>query len=641
LLFGAEPDNGCAMRALRPFAPALFVLPIAVACGTSSPAPNAPTCRETPSSAKPSAPSASASARAPSVDEAIAWTKDVDAELRKVWTAQSRADWINQNFITDDTDRSSTVASDASMEVVTRLIEASTRFDGLALPADVARQIHLLRVSNSVISPSDAAKRAELAEITVKMNSDYGKAKYCPARLKGQCLELPDLEKIMSKSRKYDELLDAWKGWHETAKPQRARYSRFVELANEGAREAGFADNGALWKSSYDATPAEFEAESERLWAAVKPFYDELHCYVRSKLQKEYGKDRVPDGKPIPAHLLGNMWAQEWEDLYDLVEPVKGQPSIDVTTKIVAKKIDEKGMVRIGEGFFRSLGLDALPGTFWERSLFKKPRDREVVCHASAWDVGMSDDLRIKMCVEPTEADLLTIHHELGHDYYYHSYFQLPVLFQQGANDGFHEAVGDTIALSVTPGYYKSIGLLDRVPTDPGYDLNVQMKRALEKVAFLPFGKLIDQWRWDVFAGKIPPSKYDEAWWALRTKYQGVSPPLARTEEDFDPGAKYHVVSNTPYVRYFLASIYQFQFHRALCKAAGFTGPLHQCSIYGNAEAGKRLWSMLKLGASKPWPEALEALSGEKQADPSAMLEYFAPLRAWLKKQNQGQKCGW
>jgi len=264
-----------------------------------------------------------------------------------------------------------------------------------------------------------------------------------------------------------------------------------------------------------------------------------------------------------------------------------------------------------------------------------------VVCHASAWDITAEGDVRIKMCVKPMEDDLTTIHHELGHDYYYLAYVGQPFLYQAGANDGFHEAIGDALTLSITPAYLRSLGLVKEIPKDDKGLIDVQMKDALEKVAFLPFGLLIDKWRWDVFAGKVKPADYNKAWWELRRRYQGVAPPVARTEEDFDPGAKYHVPANVPYTRYFLARLLQFQFHRALCQAAGHKGPLHECSIYGNQEAGSRLWKMLSLGASKPWPEALAVLTGQRQVDATAMLDYFAPLRAWLKEKNAGQKCGW
>jgi len=373
----------------------------------------------------------------------------------------------------------------------------------------------------------------------------------------------------------------------------------------------------------------------------VKPLYDELHCHVRAALRKQHGKEKIGDKAPIPAHVLGNMWAQEWQALYDLAEPYKGVASLDVTKKLKAKKIDEKGMVKLGEAFFTSLGLDPLPPTFWERSLFKKPADRDVVCHASAWDVSFSDDLRIKMCVEIKEEDLITVHHELGHNYYYHYYYKLPMLFQSGANDGFHEGIGDTLALSVTPAYLKGLGLLDAVPTDDKGAVNVLFKQALQKIAFLPFGKLIDQWRWDVFSGKTKPADYNKAWWALRLKYQGVAPPAPRTEADFDPGAKYHVPAGVPYTRYFLAAIYQFQFHRALCEAAGHKGPLHTCSIHGSRAAGDRMKAMLSLGGSRPWQEAMQAVTGQRKADAGALLEYFEPLRKWLKGQNKNEVCGW
>lgn len=539
------------------------------------------------------------------------------------------------------------------MEYLTRTIKAATRFDGLALPADMRRQLTLLKLAGALPAPSDPKERAELAELSVSMTGDYGKGKYCPPRLEGtakadprptskaKCLDIGELSNILETSRKWDELADAWTGWHSIAPPLRKKYERYVELGNKGAKEIGFADVGALWRSGYDMTPEEFEAETDRLWAEVKPLYDELHCYVRSQLRKRYGKDRIADKAPIPAHLLGNMWAQEWTALYDLAEPHRGVASLDVTKKIKEKKLDERAMVKIGEAFFTSLGLDPLPRTFWERSLFKKPADREVVCHASAWDVGYNDDLRIKMCVEQKEEDLITIHHELGHDYYYHYYFKLPMLFQSGANDGFHEGIGDTLALSVTPAYLKGLGLLDKVPADDKGAVNFLFKQALSKVAFLPFGKLIDQWRWDVFAGKTKPADYNKAWWALKLRYQGVAPPAPRSEADFDPGAKFHVPAGVPYTRYFLAAIYQFQFHRALCEAAGQKGPLHACSIHGSRAAGDKLKAMLALGASRPWQDAMAAVTGQRKADAGAMLEYFEPLRRWLREQNKNEVCGW
>ncbi len=587
------------------------------------------------------APESADARRAPTVEDARKFLGDVDKELRRIWTASSRASWVNQTFITDDTDALSASAEEENMAYLGRVIKEATRFDGLALPPDLARQMHLLKIGITLPAPEDAAKRSELANLEITMQSAYGKGKYCPPRLQGKCLTLNDLEKTMATSRNFDELLEAWTGWHSIAPPIREKYARYVELGNEGAREIGFSDVGALWRSGYDMSPDAFEAETDRLWAQVKPLYDALHCYVRASLQKTYGKDKIGDHAPIPAHLLGNMWAQAWGNVYPLVEPFHGEPELDVSSALVKQGVDEKGLVKLGERFFTSLGMDPLPATFWERSLFKKPADHEVVCHASAWDLTYDDDLRIKMCVKIDQEDLITVHHELGHDYYFHAYHKLPMLYQQGANDGFHEGIGDTLALSVTPKYLKSLGLLEQAPDNPKAEIDFLMQQALEKVAFLPFGKLIDQWRWDVFSGKTPKTKYNEAWWALRRKYQGVSEPTPRSESDFDPGAKFHVPANTPYMRYFLAHIYQFQFHRALCKAAGHTGPLHTCSIYGSKEAGAKLQAMLALGASKPWPEAMKEIAGEDKADASAILEYFAPLAKWLEHENAGRTCGW
>jgi peptidyl-dipeptidase A len=432
-----------------------------------------------------------------------------------------------------------------------------------------------------------------------------------------------------------------WEGWQTIAQPMRKDYVRFAELSNKGAKELGFADTGAMWRAKYDMPPDDFTKELDRVWGQLQPLYLKLHAYARLKLREKYG-DVVPATGPIPAHLLGNIWSQDWSNIYPLVAPAGADPGYSLTDILKARKMTPIDMVKTGERFYTSLGFPPLPQTFFERSLFTKPKDRDVVCHASAWDIDLKEDVRIKMCIEPNAEDFTTIHHELGHDFYYRAYSNLPVIFRDSANDGFHEAIGDTIALSVTPEYLVKIGLLDKAP-DPSRDLGLLMKKALEKIAFLPFGLLVDQWRWQVFSGQIAPADYNKAWWALRLKYQGVAPASTRGEEFFDPGAKYHVAGNTPYTRYFLAGVLQFQFHRALSKIAGCpaTTPLNRCSIYESKEAGKRLNAMLSMGLSKPWPDALEALTGARQMDATAILDYFAPLSKWLDEQLKGKPVGW
>ena len=577
---------------------------------------------------------------APTVAEAERFISQAETRLLDLWIKSGRASWVAENFITGDTEAISADVEAAVKAVTADLARQARRYEKLPLPPDVARKFKLLKLSVDIPAPRDPAAQAELAKIAVSLDSDYGKGTWCLDDKKENCKELPDIEKIMATSRDPQELLNAWKGWHAVAPPMRDRYVRLVDLANQGAREMGFPDVGAMWRSNYDMPPDDFSRELDRLWAQVRPLYVSLHAYARWKLAENYGKDVVREDAPIPAHLLGNMWSQEWNNIYPLLAPPNADSGPDVGAALRAKNVDAKGMVRYAEGFFTSLGFEPLPATFWERSLFTKPRDREVVCHASAWDLDFKDDLRIKVCIEPTAEDFTTVHHELGHNFYQRAYNDLSPLFQTSANDGFHEAIGDTIALSVTPEYLKQIGLIDAVPP-PSADIGLLLDRALDKVAFLPFGLLVDEWRWKVFSGEIKAADYNKLWWELRRKYQGIAPPIARSEADFDPGAKYHVADNVPYARYFLATILQFQFHRALCKKAGYTGPLHRCSIYGNKAAGARLAKMLAMGASRPWPDALEVLTGERRMDASAMLEYFAPLKKWLDEQNMGHHVGW
>jgi len=575
----------------------------------------------------------------PTAAEAREFMNKAEAQLSRLSVKVQRACWVQENFITDDTQAMAADAIDELTAVTIQLVEQAQRFDGLALPPDLARKFMLLKLSLTAPAPKDAALRREMTEIGVSLDADYGKGKYC--RKNGECLDITAIEKLMSSSHDPEELKEVWTGWHAIAPPMRQRYSRFVDLSNQGAREIGFKDTGALWRSNYDMTPEEFSADLDRLWNQVKPLYLSLHTFVRSKLAEKYGPNVVPPDGPIPAHLLGNPWAQHWGNIYDLLGVTEDKGGVVNVTELLKKKnLDAKGMVRYGEGFFTSMGFAPLPPTFWQRSLFTKPADRDVICHASAWDLDNLDDLRVKMCIQVRGTDFVTIHHELGHNFYQRAYKDQPFMFKSGANDGFHEAIGDAIALAITPEYLHKVGLLENLP-QASNDIPELLKQALDRVAFLPFGLMIDQWRWKVFSGEIAPADYNKSWWELRLKYQGVAPPMTRSETDFDPGAKYHVAANVPYTRYFLAHILEFQFYRALCRESGYQGPLHRCTFYGSKEAGAKFNKMLAMGQSKPWPDALEALTRERQTDAGALLEYFAPLKKWLDEQTKGKQVGW
>ncbi|PYT82838.1 MAG: peptidyl-dipeptidase [Acidobacteria bacterium] len=587
-------------------------------------------------------PNRDGSKAAPTGEEAEKYIENAEKELFDLGVKASRASWVQENFITEDTEKIAADANEVLNTASTKYAKEAHRFDGLTLAPELGRKRLLLELATGFPAPDDPKAQKELAGILASLDGDYGKGKWCPEGEKGKCLDVTAVEKLMAESRDPDELKRAWVGWHAIGAPMRQRYARMVELGNAGARELGYADVGVLWRSNYDMPPEDFAKEEDRLWEQLKPLYLSLHAYVRGQLRKKYGKELLPADGPIPAHLLGNIWAQEWNNVYSLTDSPMPPRSYDLTKILQERKTDARGMVKYGENFFVSLGFAPLPQTFWDRSLFTKPEDRDVVCHASAWDVDSKEDLRIKMCIQIREEDFRTIHHELGHNFYQRAYMDQPPLFQGSANDGFHEAVGDTIALSVTPEYLKKIGLIETVPAASG-DIDYLLQQALEKVAFLPFGLLVDKWRWEVFSGQVKPENYNKAWWELRRKYQGIAPPVARSEGDFDPGAKYHVPANVPYARYFLARILQFQFQRALCKEAGITGPLDRCSIYGNKTAGERLHQMLSMGQSRPWQEALEALTGQKQMDATALADYFAPLKAWLDEQNKakGYPVGW
>jgi peptidyl-dipeptidase A len=574
--------------------------------------------------------------------DADAFVAKAEKELGDFTVYNSQVQWINNTYITDDTDAVAARVGAEGTEMSVKFATEAAKYANVAgLSYDTKRKLDILRGGLVLPAPTTEGAAKELNDIATKLNSTYGKGK---GTLKGVAINGSDIEAEMGTNRDPALLKEMWESWHNTVgAPMRADYAKEVEIANAGARELGYADVGAMWRSQYDMPADDFAKLVDKLWLQVKPLYDQLHCYTRTKLNEKYGDSVQAKTGPIRADLLGNMWAQEWGDIYDIVAPEgAGDIGYDTGELLKSKGYDPLKMVQAGEGFYTSLGFAALPKSFYERSQIIKPADREVVCHASAWDIDNKDDLRIKMCTKVNSGDFVTIHHELGHNFYQRAYNKQPLLYLNGANDGFHEAIGDFIALSITPQYLVQIGLLDKdkVPS-ADKDTGLLLRQAMDKVAFLPFGLLVDKWRWGVFSGATSTSGYNKAWTDLRMQYQGITPPVARDESKFDAGAKYHIPGNTPYMRYFLARILQFQFYKAACDIAKWKGPLHRCSFYGNKAVGKRLDAMLAMGASKPWPDALQAFTGKREIDGTAMIAYFKPLMTWLQAQNKGKTCGW
>jgi peptidyl-dipeptidase A len=585
---------------------------------------------------------AMAQAAAPSVAEAEAFIAAAEKDLYDFSVESGRVAWIKATYITDDTDAIAAKYGAVGTEKSVKYALEAAKFQSVVgLSAETKRKLDILRGGIVLPAPTTEGAATELNVIATKLDSAYGAGK---GTLRGQPINGSDIEAEMGSNRNPEELKEMWTSWHDNVGgPMGADYARMVAIANEGAKELGFKDTGAMWRSGYDMPADDFAALTDKLWMEVKPLYDELHTFTRNKLNAKYGDAVQSKTGPIRADLLGNMWAQEWGDIYDLVAPPgSGDIGYDIGALLKAKGKTEMDMVKTGEGFFSSLGFDPLPESFYKRSQFLKPADREVVCHASAWDIDNVDDLRIKMCIKINTGDFVTIHHELGHNYYQRAYNKQDFLHLNGANDGFHEAIGDAIALSITPDYLVQIGLLDKEKV-PGADKDtgLLLRQAMDKVAFLPFSLIVDKWRWGVFDGSISTANYNKGWTDLRLKYQGIIPPVERPANAFDPGAKYHIPGNTPYTRYFLARILQFQFYKAACDTAGWKGPLHRCSFYGNKDVGAKLNAMLEMGASKPWPDALEAFTGSREMSGKAMLEYFKPLLEWLKKENKGAKKGW
>jgi peptidyl-dipeptidase A len=581
-------------------------------------------------------------ATAPSPEQAKAFATDAEKSLEGLGEYTARVSWVRNTFITYDTQWLEAKANADFTKEQVSLAKGASAYNATAADPETRRKLDFLKLSIGLPAADRPGAADELAQIGTRLDSTYSTGKFS---YKGKVYTLNDAERVMATSRDPVLLKAMWEGWRTVSPAMKADYARLTELSNEGSRELGYKDTGALWRSGYDMAPDDFAKETDRLWSQVEPFYKNLHCYVRRQLNVKYGDAVQPKTGPIRADLLGNMWAQDWANIYDVVAPKNdpsfGKSSYSLDKLLVAKKYTPQKVIQTAEGFYVSLGLRNLPSTFWERSQITRPKDREVVCHASAWDLDNNADVRIKMCTEVNGEDFYTAHHELGHNYYQWAYANQPFLFKGGANDGFHEAIGDFIGLSsVTPVYLNQVGLLAKVPSE-SEDLPYLMKMALQKIAFLPFGLMIDRWRWEVQSGAITEDQYNTRWWELVKQYQGLAPPAVRGAGDFDPGAKYHVAASVPYTRYFLAHILQFQFQKAACDQIGWKGPLARCSIYGHKEVGEKLEAMLEMGQSKPWPEALEAFTGKREMDGSAVAEYFAPLNVWLTEKNKGQDCGW
>ena len=579
----------------------------------------------------------------PSAEDAKKFLAEYERKAQEEGPIISSASWISSNFISHD---SQVVIADYSKRFTLQALEdarVAASFDSLDLEPSDRRALDLIKNGFVMPPPLNEELAGELSTIMSELEAAYGTGRHCFSE--DECYDLEGFEAIIDNSRNADELLKAWSGWREIGKPMKEKYLRMVEIGNQGAQDLGYEGLSDLWFSKYDMPTEQFAVDIDQVYEDIRPLYEALQCHVRAELNEEYGDEIVPLSEPIPAHILGNMWAQSWANVYDLVfEENPNSKPIDLTKVINDRGMTEIEMVEVAEEFFISLGFSNLPDTFWERSLFVKPADRDVVCHASAWDIdSKNQDLRIKMCIEKNAEDFSTIHHELGHIFYYQAYANQPSIFQRGANDGFHEALGDLLTLSITPDYLQQIGFVttDEAEVAKQDALAFLMKQALDGVVTAPWTLMLDKWRMAVFNGDVSADEMNDYWWELRERYQGVKSPIERPLDAFDPGAKYHIPGNTPYTRYYLARVLQYQFHEGLCKAMDFQGPLHECSIYGSQIAGDQLRAMLALGQSKPWQDALESIIGTRELSGTAMLNYYAPLKEWLDDKNKDRVCGW
>ncbi|XP_052286831.1 angiotensin-converting enzyme-like [Dreissena polymorpha] len=599
------------------------------------------------------------------VDDVTQFVGTWDMCLGKWQSKTAYADW---NYETDLTDANAQKNTDVSVQrsgFTKQLSVQATKVLNHAhfseLDDDIKRQVRLLAFETSPKDPDD-----NIALETTK--NDLQKI-YSTATVNGLPLE-PNVTEVMSHSRDPDVLLGAWWGWRNATGPlMKDKYERMIGLLNKGATDNGFANYADAWEESQFDSTDDIEEQAAKLWMEIKPLYEQLHAYVRHRLAAYYHDYRSFNNDikfwgvfrqgAMPAHLQGNMWSQQWENIYDIVKPYPEEVEKDYDKMLKEKVFDAAKLFKMAEQFYTSIGLFPMTNDFWKYSMITKPEGRDVVCHASAFDFYTTkppnNDFRIKMCTEINMDSFETIHHEMGHITYFMAYQDQPTVYRDGANSGFHEAIGDTISLSAMTRQHlerllgdgqgtpvQTVRSAEQGKPSKG-DINYLMRKALIKVAFLPFGYLIDKWRWDVMRGTVTKDQYNRHWWKLILQYQGLVSSVPRSEKDFDPGSKYHIPSDSPYICYFISFISQFQFYEAMCEAAGHQGPLYNCDFYQSVEAGNKLKALLQLGKSKPWPTAMEALTGSKEIHSSAILKYFKPLYDWLVAENARLKnpVGW
>ncbi|CRK96558.1 CLUMA_CG009925, isoform A [Clunio marinus] len=523
-----------------------------------------------------------------------------------------------------------------------KLIDKTSLYD-----ENLHRQLKLLASIGPSALPADQLDRYN--RIINDMLAIYNSATICGYEQPFQCsLRLqPHLKEIMAKSRDWDELTWVWTEWRRKAgKPIRDLFEQLTDLTNEAANYNNYKDAAEYWSFQFD-TP-NFRYEMEDVWKEILPLYEQLHTYVRRKLREFYGPDKINRNAPLPAHILGNMYGQSW-NILDITVPYPGRSNLDVTPAMRAQGYSPLIMFQLGEEFFTSMNMTAMPPEFWAHSIFEEPVDRPVLCQPSAWDFCNGADYRIKMCTDVTHKDFVTVHHELAHIQYFLNYHNNPKVFRDGANPGFHDAIGDAISLSITPKHLQGLGLIQKSIDDTAHEINFLFAMAMDKVVFLPYALALEQWRFDVFSKKVHKEQFNCHYWLLREKYGGIKPPVLRSELDFDPGAKYHVPANVPYMKYFFSTVFQFQLHRAMCIASkefdpsNPSKPLHKCSIYRHHEAGHMLKKLMSKGASQPWQHTIQEVMGEGRLDGSAVREYFKPLEEWLRNENlrNQEYLGW
>ena len=553
----------------------------------------------------------------------------------KLYYQSAQAEWRSNTHIVegDSSNRIATQQANEALASFTGSKENIEKAREFLSKKDQLSEIQVKQLERILYAAANNPQTVpELVEKRIKAEAEQVEKLYgFNFSLRGKDISPNDMDEILRTSSDPDERLAVWTASKEVGKDLKSGLADLKELRNKTVQALGYDDYFAYQVSDYGMSTAEMMALNQRLVSELLPLYRELHTYARYELAKRYGVKEVPD--MLPAHWLPNRWGQDWNAMVN----VEG---VDLDGALSDKP--REWLMEQGERFYKSLGFGPLPASYWEKSsLYPLPEDAgyKKNNHASAWHMDLQEDVRCLMSIVPNRDMYETVHHELGHIYYFMAYTNpnVPPLLREGANRAYHEGIGSLMGLAAMQKPF--LAGLELIPESAGSDdMQSLLKEALNYVVFIPWSAgVMTEFEHDLYATDLSADQYTARWWDLKKKYQGIVAPNERGPEYCDPASKTHINNDAAqYYDYALSFVLLFQLHDHIAGKILHQDP-RATNYYGSKEVGTFLQGILEKGASGDWRKMLKEKTGE-DLSARAMLSYFEPLMGYLKEQNKGRK---